>query len=283
MTECMPISTPPLGYALDRPGTSGVMCGPEIKIFDLEGNSLEPHKTGLVVLKGMPCFKGYLNNEEANKESFFEGGWFNTGDCGYLDEDGFLFITGRMKEIINRGGETISPFEIEDAVKSHPDIEQCMAFSAPHDRLQECVGIALVAKTPGDRTLTLPKLQRFLSSKLHPSKWPMVIVYIDRLPQVSSMKSILAILNWQHCLDRHRCAASNSFHYHFLTSPLCILHQLLGDTFLPLDQSRAPLVKFFASSSRAAATCPSSATTHLSRRSAASSTTRRWVRSGVPR
>ena len=116
MTECMPISTPPLGYSLDRPGTSGVMCGPEIKIFDLEGRELKPHQTGLVVLKGMPCFNGYLNNEEANKESFFDGNWFNTGDCGYLDNDGFLFITGRMKEIINRGGETISPFEIEDAV-----------------------------------------------------------------------------------------------------------------------------------------------------------------------
>merc|ERR1719409_410241 len=103
MTECMPISAPPLSYQLDREGTSGRRVGPELAIFDQEGNSQAPGVIGNIVVRGAPTFEGYEGDEEATKEAFFPGGWFNTGDIGYLDSTGYLYITGRSKEVINRG------------------------------------------------------------------------------------------------------------------------------------------------------------------------------------
>lgn len=108
--------------------------------------------------------------------------FFNTGDLGYLDEDGFLFITGRSKEIIKRGGEMIAPAEVEEELIKHPKIAQVMAFSAPHDVLQETVGVVIVSK-PGCTRVGLREIHQFLSQSLHPSKWPFVVVYMDDLPR----------------------------------------------------------------------------------------------------
>lgn len=120
MTECMPISSPPQSYALDPSGTSGIPCGPDVAIVDDDWKRVPADTTGNIMVRNLPCFAGYENNGSANEESFFaldgEAGWFSTGDCGRLDARGFLFISGRSKEIINRGGETISPFEVEEAV-----------------------------------------------------------------------------------------------------------------------------------------------------------------------
>ncbi|RKO85156.1 hypothetical protein BDK51DRAFT_9777, partial [Blyttiomyces helicus] len=184
MTECMPISTPPIGYALERPGTSGVSVGPEIAIFGDVANemSLEPGAIGNIMVRGEPLFAGYEGNENANKDSFTRNGWFNTGDMGYLDEDGYLYITGRSKEVINRGGEIISPVEIEDAVLGHPRVRTSLAFVVPHDVLQESIGIVIVSE-PDARRVDLLELHKFLSHTLHPSKWPQVIVYMDDLPK----------------------------------------------------------------------------------------------------
>eukprot|EP01031_Cornospumella_fuschlensis_P038872 gene38872-47283_t len=138
MTECMPISTPPQHYALDPAGTSGTAVGPDILIVDDDLRPLPVGEKGNIFVRGPPCFGGYENNGAANEESFFTvagngAGWFNTGDCGSVDSKGYLFITGRSKEIINRGGETISPFEIEEAIVQHPYVKEVIAFSAPHD------------------------------------------------------------------------------------------------------------------------------------------------------
>ncbi len=197
MTECMPISSPPYNYELTKPGTSGVAVGPEIGIFNNNMKSLPPNKEGNICVRGRPCFRGYgavgavhgggHNPTQKVPKALGAGGWFNTGDLGYLDEDGYLFITGRSKEVINRGGEIISPLEVEEEIVQHPSILACAAFSAPHKILQEAVGIVLVHK-PGVRRLDLPTLHTFLQDKLAVAKWPQCLVYMNALPKSHTNK-----------------------------------------------------------------------------------------------
>ncbi|KAI9207543.1 uncharacterized protein BJ171DRAFT_596561 [Polychytrium aggregatum] len=189
MTECMPIATPPQGYALERPGTSGVSVGPEIAIMDDSHNKLPPKAIGHIMVRGPPVFQGYENDANANASSFTADGFFNTGDMGYLDEDGYLYVTGRSKEVINRGGEIISPVEVEDAVIKHEKVLETIAFSVPHDVLQETIGVVIVSTDPECR-VDLPQLQNFVSKTLHPSKWPQLIVYMNELPKNQNNKPL---------------------------------------------------------------------------------------------
>jgi acyl-CoA synthetase (AMP-forming)/AMP-acid ligase II len=145
-TECMPISSPPTSYNLEKTGTSGAPCGPAIKITraaptKCEGEVIQ--QVGHICVKGAPCFQGYETPSGLSTVDF-DDGWFDTGDIGYLDGDGYLFITGRSKEIINRGGEVLSPLEIDAAVTEHPDVKQALSFGVKHSELGETVGLALV-------------------------------------------------------------------------------------------------------------------------------------------
>eukprot|EP01038_Epipyxis_sp_PR26KG_P009637 gene9637-12976_t len=191
MTECMPISSPPQTYNLEPTGTSGISMGPDIMIVDDDLHPVDIGVKGNIFIRGPPTFGGYENNGAANDESFFtingETGWFNTGDMGNLDNEGYLFISGRSKEIINKGGETISPFEIEEVVMQHPLIKETLAFSAPHEKYQETVG-AIVVSRPGKPRVDLPSLHKYLDNKLHRSKWPQVLVYSDALPKNAAGK-----------------------------------------------------------------------------------------------
>ncbi|KAJ1569041.1 hypothetical protein HK096_004423, partial [Nowakowskiella sp. JEL0078] len=189
MTECMPITTPPVGYALERPGTSGISVGPEIAILDDKEQKKQSGDVGYVCVRSIPCFSGYEGDPEATKKSFTKDGWFNTGDMGYLDEDGYLYITGRSKEVINRGGEIISPVEIEEAVVSHPRVKSCLAFVVPHEILQETIGI-LIVTDPSVRKVDLIGVQRHVATTLHPSKWPQVIVHMSDLPTNTTNKPL---------------------------------------------------------------------------------------------
>eukprot|EP00977_Amphora_coffeiformis_P011081 scaffold2655_cov179-Amphora_coffeaeformis.AAC.14 len=183
MTECMPISSPPADYDLSKPGTSGVPVGPEVAILNTATcESLPRGEEGPICVRGAPCFRGYgalANDPKAfAPETFLKDGWFNTGDLGYLDEDGYLFITGRSKEVINRGGEIIPPMEVEEAVLAHPEVVACAAFSVPHDVLQETVGICVVLKDDSARRLDLPTLHSFVADKLAAPKWPQCLVFM---------------------------------------------------------------------------------------------------------
>ena len=231
MTECMPISSPPFEYRLDRPGTSGVAVGPELAVFPLaeadrehggadeakggedvdssapcfvlaaDGSEESKHgRTGRICVRGPPVMSGYENNVEANAASFDSAGWFDTGDLGHLDADGFVFLTGRKKEVINRGGEIISPFEVEEALGAHPQVREVMAFAAPHEVLQECVGVALVLEPGADpHDCSVRALQRFAAVALHPSKWPQVVVLMDGLPKSSTGGKLLRVRFAQRC------------------------------------------------------------------------------------
>lgn len=121
-TRCMPIASPPPTYQLERPGCSGIACGPALSIrdpLDLE-RELPWGKTGAICCRGLPTFQGYEVSPDLkvplDTSAFTSEGWFDSGDMGHMDADGYLYITGRSKEIINKGGEVISPFEIEEAV-----------------------------------------------------------------------------------------------------------------------------------------------------------------------
>ena len=103
MTECMPISTPPVDYSLGRPGTSGISAGPEICILDEVDSYLPSHTTGRIAIQGPPLFPGYLKDGQLDTSCFTKSGWFDTDDMGYHDDDGYLYVTGRSKEVVNRG------------------------------------------------------------------------------------------------------------------------------------------------------------------------------------
>ena len=192
MTEAMPIASPPLNYTLDRPGTSGRSVGPEIAVLDGNDKPAALGVVGQIYVRGAPVFHGYLQKDgKVDKSAFNADGWFGTGDMGYLDAQGYLYITGRSEEVINRGGELISPFEVEEAIVKAAAAEdsllfgrvsQALAFSAPHDVLQEVVGVVLVTP-PGVPRADLRPLQSALKSSLHSVKVPVVCVYMDNVPK----------------------------------------------------------------------------------------------------
>src|SRR5262249_32869999 len=124
MTEAShQMASNPLPPRARKAGSVGVAAGPEIAMMDEMGNLLQPGQTGEIVIRGANVTQGYENNPSANKSAFTHG-WFRTGDQGFLDADGYLFITGRLKEIINRGGEKISPREVDEVLMDHPAIAQ---------------------------------------------------------------------------------------------------------------------------------------------------------------
>ncbi|KAJ7493280.1 acetyl-CoA synthetase-like protein [Mycena galericulata] len=197
MTECMPIATPPITYQLERPGCSGIACGPHLSIRnpgDLE-KPMATGSTGAICVRGLPTFAGYEVSPDPNvpldTSAFTSEGWFDSGDMGHMDEDGYLYITGRSKEIINKGGEVISPFEVEEAIVTAAKgfVKTSLAFAIEHDVLQETIGVVIVP-VPGRPRIGLPQLQDLLKDHLHPSKWPFVIVYMDDVPKNSAGKPL---------------------------------------------------------------------------------------------
>lgn len=166
-------------YSVGKP-----IWGTQTQVWDESGKSLPPGKenVGEVVTRGLHVMKGYLNKPEATSD-VFTGGWFHTGDLGYFDEDGFLFIVGRKKELIIRGGYNVYPTEIEDVLHAHPAVAEAAVVGIPHEQLGEEVK-AVVALRPG-KSLTAPELIAFCKERIAAYKYPRVIEFRDALPRNS--------------------------------------------------------------------------------------------------
>lgn len=181
MTEASPLITsmrlPPARRKL---GSTGSSCRCDVAILSEEGRPLPAGEPGMVCVRGENVFAGYENDPDANSEAFLDG-WFRTGDLGYLDADGDLFLVGRKKELINRGGEKISPQEVDDVLAGHPAVAQAAAFMRLHPTLGEDVAAAVVLE-PG-ASATEPELRDFVRERLADFKVPRRIFFLDRLPR----------------------------------------------------------------------------------------------------
>ena len=170
----------PLPPAVAKPRSVGVATGIELAVLDRDNRPLAPGERGEVSLKGPTVIDGYENNPDANAAAFTDG-WFRTGDEGYLDGDGYLFLTGRLKEQINRGGEKLSPLEVDEALLRHESVAQAVTFALPHPRLGEEVAAAVVA-ADGAR-VDERELRRFVSQSLAAFKVPRRVLVLDELPK----------------------------------------------------------------------------------------------------
>ncbi|MGH9908524.1 MAG: AMP-binding protein, partial [Pyrinomonadaceae bacterium] len=181
MTEAAhQMASNPLPPGVRKPGSVGVAAGPEIAIIDAAGVQLTQRQSGEVVIRGANVSAGYENNASANQMSFTDG-WFRTGDQGYLDADGYLYLTGRLKEIINRGGEKISPREIDDALLEHPAVAQAVAFALPHPTLGEDIAAAVVLKE--ENSASAQAIRGFLFERLSDFKIPSQVVIVPMIPK----------------------------------------------------------------------------------------------------
>ena len=181
MTEAShQIASNPLPPGRRVPGSVGVAAGAEIAILDTSGRLLAAGETGEIAVRGRGVTRGYEGNPEANAAAFTDG-WFRTGDLGRLDRDGYLFITSRLKEIVNRGGEKISPREVDEVLLEHPSVAQAAAFAVPHPSLGEDLAAAVVLR-PGART-DQAELREFLFSRLSGFKVPSQIVFVEEIPK----------------------------------------------------------------------------------------------------
>lgn len=173
---------PPRGR---KHGSVGVAAGPDVAIMDAAGTMLAAGAIGEVVIRGPNVTAGYVSNPDANAAAYTNG-WFRTGDQGYLDSDGYLFLQGRLKELINRGGEKISPVEIDEVLMDHPAVAQALAFALPHPTLGEEVAAVVVLSAPG--AATERQLQDFVAARLARFKCPRRIVFVDTIPKGATGK-----------------------------------------------------------------------------------------------
>ena len=206
LTEVGPATNTAPG-APRKTGSVGRTIGPEIAIMDGLGNLLAVGTEGEVVLRGDAVMDGYLGDERANREAFRDG-WFRTGDLGRLDRDGDLFITGRIKEIINRGGETISPLEIDHALAEHPSVFRTASFGVPHPTLNEDI-VAAVVLRPGARAAG-SEIRNFLAGRLSRSKIPGRLWFLESIPLSASGKPLRDTLRTQFEASARSQAAPES-------------------------------------------------------------------------
>lgn len=186
MTEAAnQITSNPLPPGKRKPGSVGMAMETEVSIIDEQGKFLSSGRSGEILVRGTNVIRGYGNNPEANKEAFSDG-WLRTGDLGYLDEDGYLFITGRLKEIINRGGEKISPNEIDEVLLDHPDIREAATFAVPHPSLGEDIAAAVI--TLDSAQVTEQMIREYLFDRLAEFKMPSRIYLADEIPKNATGK-----------------------------------------------------------------------------------------------
>jgi oxalate---CoA ligase len=180
MTEAAhQMASNPMPPGTRKPGTVGPSAGPQIRIVDTSGQTVPNGTPGEIVIRGANVMKEYENNPTANADGFYDG-WFRTGDQGVMDDDGYVTITGRLKEIINRGGEKISPREVDEVIMEHPAVHQCVTFAMPHDMLGEDVAAAVVLRQGAQASDR--ELRDFASERMAAYKVPRKIVILTEIP-----------------------------------------------------------------------------------------------------
>ncbi|HWA44038.1 MAG TPA: acyl--CoA ligase [Hypericibacter adhaerens] len=186
MTEAShQMTSNPLPPRARKPGTVGIAAGPEVAILDGEGNKLPQGEEGEVCIRGPNVTLGYFANPAANASGFIRG-WFRTGDQGRFDGEGYLTITGRLKEMINRGGEKIAPREVDEALLAHPAVAQAIAFALPHDKLGEEVAAAVVLRE--GQSAEEKELREFVSRRLADFKVPKRVLLLPEIPKGATGK-----------------------------------------------------------------------------------------------
>jgi acyl-CoA synthetase (AMP-forming)/AMP-acid ligase II len=186
MTEAAhQMASNPLPPRERKPGSVGVAAGPEVAIMDEAGRLLPAGATGEVVIRGGNVTGGYLANPQANAAAF-TAGWLRTGDQGWMDEDGYLRLTGRLKEIINRGGEKISPREVDEALLDHPSVAQALTFALPDEKLGEEVGAAIVLREGA--AATEAEIRDYARARLAAFKVPRRVVFVPEIPKGATGK-----------------------------------------------------------------------------------------------
>jgi acyl-CoA synthetase (AMP-forming)/AMP-acid ligase II len=186
MTEAThQMASNPLPPATRKPGTVGIAAGPEVAIMAPDGALLPRGDTGEIVIRGPNVTAGYESNPKANEEAYAEG-WFRTGDQGVMDADGYISITGRLKEIINRGGEKVSPREVDEILMDHPAVAQVVCFGMPHAKLGEEVAAVVVLRE--GQAATERELQAFVSARAADYKVPKKILFMEEIPKGATGK-----------------------------------------------------------------------------------------------
>jgi len=186
MTEAThQMASNPLPPLARKPGSVGLPAGPEVAIMGDDGQLLPAGEIGEIVIRGPNVTAGYENNPKANAEGFLNG-WFRTGDQGSKDADGYISLTGRLKEIINRGGEKISPREVDEILMDHPAVGQCVVFGMPHAKLGEEVAAVVVLKEGASTTER--EIQDFVARRAADYKVPKKILFMDEIPKGATGK-----------------------------------------------------------------------------------------------
>ena len=171
MTEAAhQMTSNPLPPAKRLPGSVGIGQGVEVTVLDQEGTEVSQGVEAEICIRGENVTHGYLNNPEANRTSFTKEGFFRTGDQGKLDQDGYVIITGRIKELINKGGEKISPVEIDNVVAQHQAVAEAVTFASNEEMYGQDVGLAVVVKD--GKGVSADDLRRYMTSKVAKFKVP---------------------------------------------------------------------------------------------------------------
>ncbi|KAF2018135.1 acetyl-CoA synthetase-like protein [Aaosphaeria arxii CBS 175.79] len=187
MTEAAhQMTSNPLPPGKRQPGSVGIGQGVEIKILDDSGNEVAQGKEGEICIKGENVTKGYLNNPAANETSFHKNGFFRTGDQGKKDPDGYVIITGRIKELINKGGEKISPIELDNVIAQHPAVSEAVSFAVEDEIYGQDVGLSVVVKA--GQKLNADELRGWLTERVAKFKLPKKIFFTDIMPKTATGK-----------------------------------------------------------------------------------------------
>src|SRR5262249_8663658 len=170
----------PLPPQQRKVGSVGVAAGPQVAIMDARGTILSVGEIGEIVVRGASVMQGYDADVEANRQAFAQGR-LRTGDQGFLDAEGYLFITGRLKDLINRGGEKIAPQEVDDVLMEHPGVAQAVTFAMPDARLGEDIAAAVVLHKQAAATES--DIRQFSATRLTAFKVPRRVLVVEDLPR----------------------------------------------------------------------------------------------------